>query len=110
MVMLVANIRGICKLGKFWVRDLAFILKMQGVCVILLGILCSKSKSLLKSRGLFGVARLFVDGGSEPRCSSLGKLVLTKGILVGNRNIKDEIGALQQKSAHSPFGKWAFLI
>ena len=34
MVMLVANIGGICKLGKFWVRDLAFILKMQGVCVI----------------------------------------------------------------------------
>lgn len=54
--------------------------------------------------------RLFVDGGSEPRCYSLGKLVLARGILVGNRNIKDEISTLQQKSAHSPFGKWAFLI
>lgn len=47
--MLLANIGGICNLGKFWVRDLAFILKMQGVCVVLLGILCSKSKRLLKS-------------------------------------------------------------
>ena len=47
--MLLANIGGICDLGKFWVRDLAFILKMQGVCVVLLGILCSKSKRLLKS-------------------------------------------------------------
>lgn len=32
--MLMANIGGICNLGKFWVRDLVFILKMQGVCVI----------------------------------------------------------------------------
>lgn len=32
--MLMANIGGICNLGKFWVWDLAFILKMQGVCVI----------------------------------------------------------------------------
>lgn len=60
-----ANIGGICNLGKFWERDLAFILKKQGVCVILLGILCSKSKSLLKSRELFGVTRLFVDGERE---------------------------------------------
>ena len=39
--------------------------EMEGVCVISLGILCSKSKSLLKSRGLFGVTRLFVDGERE---------------------------------------------
>ena len=78
--------------------DIAFLLKMEGVCVISLGILCSKSKSLLKSSGFFGVTRLFVAGGSESRCSSLGKLVLAKGVLVGNRNIKDETSALQQKT------------
>ena len=77
--------------------DIAFLLKMEGVCVISLGILCSKSNSLLKSRGLLGVTRLFAVGGSESSCSSLGKLVLAKGVLVGNRNIKDEISALQQK-------------
>jgi hypothetical protein len=86
--MLMANIGGICNLGKFWERDLAFILKKQGVCVILLGILCSKSKSLLKSRGLFGVTRFFVDGGSEPRCYSLGKLVLARGNFGGESEHK----------------------
>lgn len=92
--MLVANIGGLGKLGKFWVWNIAFILKSEDVSAFPLGILCSKSKSLLKSSGLFGVTRLFVAGGSESRYSSLGKLVLAKGVLVGNRNIKDEISAL----------------
>lgn len=92
--MLVANIGGIGKLGKFWVWDIAFILKSEGVSAFRLGILYSKSKGLLKSSGLFGITRLFVDGGSESRCSSLGKLVLAKGVLVGNRSVKDEISAL----------------
>ncbi len=92
--MLLANIGGLGKLGKFWVWDIAFILKSEDVSVFPLGILCSKWKSLLKSSGLFGVTRLFVAGGSESCCYSLGKLVLAKGVLVGNRNIKDEISAL----------------
>ena len=92
--MLVANIEGLGKLGKFWVWDIAFILKSEGVSAFRLGILYSKSKSLLKSSGLFGVTRLFVASGSESRCSSLGKLVLAKGVLVGNRSVKDEISAL----------------
>lgn len=86
--MLVANIGGLGKLGKFWVWDIAFILKSEDVSAFRLGILCSKSKSLLKSRGLFGVTRLFAVGGSELRCSSLGKLVLVRGIFVRNRSVK----------------------
>lgn len=79
MVMLVANIGELCKLGKFWVKNIAFVLKSEDVSISLLGILCSKSKSLLKSSGLFGVTRLFVAGGSESRCSSPWKTRSRKG-------------------------------
>ena len=75
-------------MGKFWVKNIAFVLKSEDVSISLLGILCSKSKSLLKSRGLFGVTRLFVACGSELRCYSLGKLVLARGNFGGESEHK----------------------
>ena len=97
MVMLVANIGGICNLGKFLGRDLAFILKMQGVCVILLGIFVQSRRDYWKVEEFSTFPIYLLTEGANCVVLPLEKLVLAKGVFVRNLSIKDEISALQQK-------------
>ena len=51
--MLVANIGGLCNMGKFCGRDIAFISKRRGVYSSVLVILSSRFERLLKKRRSF---------------------------------------------------------
>ena len=77
--MLVANIGGLCDLGKFCGRDIAFISKRRGVYSSVLVILSSRFERLLKRGGVFGFSPLFALGRSEGGGISLVMTTRSRG-------------------------------